>query len=45
MPIANKLLEDYRKLITYSDITDFSASEFAEDLQIIEEYVFGIECN
>ena len=45
MPIANQLLEDYRKLITYSDITDFSASNFAEELNIIEEFVFGIKCD
>ena len=45
MPIANQLLEDYRKLITYSDITDFSSSDFAEELNIIEEFVFGIKCD
>ena len=42
MPIANQLLEDYKKLITYSDIKDFSASELAKELNIIEEYVLGI---
>ena len=42
MPIANQLLKDYKKLIFYSDITDFSASEFAEELNIFEEFVFGI---
>ena len=42
---ANQLLEDYRKLITYSDITDFSASNFTEELNIIEEFVFGIKCD
>lgn len=42
MPIANQLLEDYKKLITYSDINDFSASELAKELNIIEEYVLGI---
>ena len=36
MPIANQLLEDYRKLITYSDITDFSACEYAEELNILK---------
>ena len=45
MPIANQLLEDYKKLITYSNITDFSASEFAKELNIIEEFVFGIKCD
>ena len=39
MPIANQLLEDYKKLITYSDIKDFSAAELAKELNIIEEYV------
>ena len=42
MPIANQLLEDYKKLISYSDITDFSACEYAEELNIFEEFVFGI---
>ena len=42
MPIANQLLEDYKQLISYSDITDFSACEFAEELNIFEEFVFGI---
>ena len=42
MPIANQLLKDYKKLMTYSDITDFSACEFAEELNIFEEFVFGI---
>ena len=44
MPIAKQLLEDYRKLINYSDIKGFSASEFSQELNIIEKYVFGIEC-
>ena len=42
MPIANQLLKDYKKLISYSDIIDFSACEFAEELNIFEEFVFGI---
>ena len=44
MPIAKQLLEDYRRLIDYSDIKGFSASEFSQELNIIEKYVFGIEC-
>ena len=39
---TNQLLKDYKKLISYSDITDFSACEFAEELNIFEEFVFGI---
>ena len=44
MPIAKQLLEDYSRLIDYSDIKGFSASEFSQELNIIEKYVFGIEC-
>tara|TARA_B100001287_G_scaffold240571_1_gene215036 strand:+ start:190 stop:1344 length:1155 start_codon:yes stop_codon:yes gene_type:complete len=44
MPIAKQLLEDYSKLIDYTDIKGFSASEFSQELNIIEKYVFGIEC-
>ena len=44
MPIAKQLLEDYSRLINYSDIKGFSASEFSQELNIIEKYVFGIEC-
>ena len=44
MPIAKQLLEDYSKLIDYTDIKGFSASEFSQELNIIEKFVFGIEC-
>jgi len=46
LPIAKELLEDYKKFITYKDINDFSGSEYAEELNIIEEYVYSIskEC-
>ena len=42
--LIKQLLEDYRRLIDYSDIKGFSASEFSQELNIIEKYVFGIEC-
>ena len=47
MPLARQYLDLYQKIVTYEDISGFSASEFAEELNIIEEFVFGIsgECD
>lgn len=47
MPLSSDYLKKYKDLITYSDISGFSASEFAEELNIIEKFVFGIsgECD
>ena len=47
MPLSSDYLKKYKELITYSDISEFSASEFAQELNIIEEFVLGIswECN
>ena len=42
MPLSSDYLKKYEKLITYNDIRGFSASEFAEDLNIIKEFVLGI---
>ena len=44
MDLSSGYLKEYKKLITYSNINGFSASQFAEELNIIEEYVFGIGC-
>jgi len=47
MPLSSNYLQQYKELITYKDINGFSASEFAKELDIIKEFVFGIskECN
>jgi zinc D-Ala-D-Ala carboxypeptidase len=42
MPLSSDYLKKYKELITYKDISGFSASEFAEELNIIKEFVFGI---
>ena len=44
MPLSSGYLKEYKKFITYTDINGFSASQFAEELNIIEEYIFGVEC-
>jgi len=47
IPLSSEYLKKYKELITYTDINGFSASEFAEELNIIEKFVFGIsgECD
>jgi DNA-directed RNA polymerase specialized sigma24 family protein len=45
MPLSSGYLEEYKELITYKDINGFSASEFAKELDIIKEFVFGIGCD
>ena len=45
MPLATDYLNQYKKLITFSDINGFSGSENVKDLNIIKEFVFGIHCN
>jgi hypothetical protein len=42
LPVAKKFQEQYKKKITYSDLSGFNGSETAEELKIIENYVFGI---
>jgi len=47
MPLSSDYLKEYKEIITYTDINGFSASEFAKELDIIKEFVFGIsgDCN
>jgi len=47
MPLSSDYLKKYKELITYKDISGFSASESAEKLNIIKEFVLGIgkDCN
>lgn len=42
MPLSNEYLKRYQELISYEDITGFSASQYAKKLDIIIRYVCGI---
>ena len=42
MPLAHEYLKLYQEIITYEDISGFSASKFAEELDVINKYVLGI---
>jgi hypothetical protein len=41
--IANQFLAEYKKQISYADLTGFSGCSVAEKLNVIELYVNGIE--
>lgn len=43
LPVAKFYLEEYKKQISYEDIKDFQGSEFAKELNLFENYVFGID--
>ncbi len=43
--IANQYLSDYKKTITYKDITGFMGSETSITLDIIKNYILGINQN
>lgn len=43
LPVANKNLENFNKLITYSDIKGFKGSNLASKVKSIENYVNGID--
>ena len=43
IPIAKEFLLQYGKKITYEDIVGFNGCETAQELKIIEDYVFGID--
>ena len=42
MPLSNEYLKKYQELISYEDITGFSASQYAKQLDIIIQYVCGV---
>lgn len=44
-PLSGLYLDYYNMEITYNDITGFSGSEFAKDINSISDYVNGIEKN
>jgi LAS superfamily LD-carboxypeptidase LdcB len=43
LPVATKNLENFNKLITYSDIKGFKGSNLASKIKSIENYVNGID--
>lgn len=43
MPLSNYYLENYVKNISYSDITGFLGSESAKEINMIQNYVQGID--
>jgi hypothetical protein len=43
LPLSGPFLEEYKKQISYTDITGFSGSQVAAELKVIETYVQGIE--
>lgn len=43
LPVANKNLENFNKLITYSDIKGFKGSNLASKVKSIENFVNGID--
>lgn len=42
-PLANKFSRAYRAMIDYEDLQGFSGDQFAEQFQVINTYVFGVE--
>lgn len=43
MPIAKEFLKQYREQIGYDDLKDFNGCETARELNVIDDYVFGID--
>ncbi|MFN8775171.1 MAG: M15 family metallopeptidase [Flavobacteriales bacterium] len=43
-PLSGPYLQAYRQLVTYEDITGFPGSDVARELQVLEDYVNGVEC-
>jgi zinc D-Ala-D-Ala carboxypeptidase len=43
MPVAIEFQKQYREKITYDDLTGFNGSEVAKELNVINDYVFGID--
>jgi len=44
LPLSGEFLEQYKKLVVYSDIKGFAGSEVAKDMQVIKKYVEGVAC-
>lgn len=41
-PLANVYMQKYKELVTEKDLGGFLGSEYVPDLNVIEEYVFGV---
>ncbi len=44
LPISKELLKEYKSKIGYADIKDFKGSEVAKKINVIENYVDGVQC-
>lgn len=44
LPLSSDLLKEYKKLISYTDISNFEGSETAKSLHVISDYVGGVAC-
>lgn len=44
LPLSSDLLKEYKKLISYTDISNFEGSETAKPLNVISDYVGGVAC-
>jgi LAS superfamily LD-carboxypeptidase LdcB len=44
LPLSKLFLEEYKKQISYSDITGFEGNNQAKALQLITDYVDGVAC-
>ena len=42
MPLAHEYLKLYQEIVTYKNISEFSGSHFAKELDVINKYVLGI---
>lgn len=42
MPIADQMLQAYQNKISYLDLTGFKGAQYAQECNVIEEYVLGI---
>ncbi|OYT71999.1 MAG: D-alanyl-D-alanine carboxypeptidase [Chloracidobacterium sp. CP2_5A] len=43
-PLSTPLLRQYLNTVTLADITDFQGSEIAAELDVIKNYVAGVDC-
>ncbi|MCW5909994.1 MAG: M15 family metallopeptidase [Cyclobacteriaceae bacterium] len=44
LPLSGELLNEYKKQVTYADITGFEGSEAAKPMGVIKNYVEGVAC-
>ena len=42
MPLAHEYLKLYQEIVSYENISGFSGSQFAKELDVINKYVLGI---